>query len=219
MCFVAVKLEWHDYAGVFPIQEVKSLRQDADDLARFTVHDDVAAHDVSIAAKFAAPIAVSEHGGFGSARRIILLGEDAAQQRRHVEERESAVRDAQGTNLFGLGYAGHAYGVACIETEILESTILVAKNEVVRRGQLEFFELDSGGGQPDADKLIRFWIGQGLEEDAFKDAEDNRIGPYAGSQRDEGNDREHGSATEPSQDLFELVFKGFHALPPQVPVR
>src|SRR5258707_287122 len=117
MGFVAIELERDDYAGTFPVQEVKSLRQDADDWAGFAIYDDVAADDRSIAAKFAAPIAVSEHGGFGSARRIVLLGEAAAQQGRHAEERESAVRDSQGTNLLGVGHAGQAHGVARVKTQ------------------------------------------------------------------------------------------------------
>ena len=136
MGFVTVKLERDDYAGIFPVQEMKSLRQDADDLPGLAVHDDIAAHDGSIAAKFAVPIAVSEHGGFGSARRIILFGEAAAQDGKSAEERESAVRDSQGMNLFGLGHAGHAHGVAPVKTEILEGAILVAEDEVVGRGQL-----------------------------------------------------------------------------------
>ena len=134
MRFVTVKLERDDYARIFPVQEVKSLRQDADNLAVLAVHDNVSAHDGSIAAKLAAPIAVREHCRFGSARRIVLLGEDAAEHGRHAEERESAVGDSQGTNLFGFGYAGHAHRVACVKTEVLEGTILVAKDEVVRRG-------------------------------------------------------------------------------------
>src|SRR6266853_6997477 len=138
MGFGAVKLEWDDYAGLFPVQEVKSLRQDADDLPGFAVYDDVAAHDGGIAAKFAMPIAIKKHDGFGGARRIILLGEAAAQQGRHAEERESAIRNAQGANLFWFGHAGHAHGVARVKTEILEGAILVAEDEVVGGGQLEF---------------------------------------------------------------------------------
>ena len=116
MGFVAVKLERKDYAGLFPVQEVKSLRQDADDLAGFAVHDDIAPDDGNIAAKFAAPIAVKKHDGFGGPRRIILPGKAAAQQGRHAEERKSAIRDAQGTNLFWLGHAGHAHRVAGVKT-------------------------------------------------------------------------------------------------------
>src|SRR5438046_6656702 len=99
MGFGALKLERDDYAGLLPVQEVKSLRQDANDLAGFAVHDDVTADDRSIAAKFATPIAVKKHDGFGGPRRIILPGKAAAQQGRHAEERKSAIRDAQGTNL------------------------------------------------------------------------------------------------------------------------
>src|SRR2546430_1917716 len=72
-------------------------------------------------------------------RRIILLGKAAAQQGRHAEEWKSAIRNAQGTNLFWLGHAGHAHGVARVKTEVLEGAILVAEDEVVGGGQLEFF--------------------------------------------------------------------------------
>src|SRR5882762_9394207 len=45
MSFVAVKLKWSDYGGIFPIQEMKSLRQGTDDLTALAIHDDVAAND------------------------------------------------------------------------------------------------------------------------------------------------------------------------------
>src|SRR5205807_1722432 len=75
MGFTTVKLKRNDYAGIFPVQEVKLLRQDSDDLPGLAIHNGVTAYHGSIAAKFTAPIAVSEHGGFGRARRVILLGE------------------------------------------------------------------------------------------------------------------------------------------------
>src|SRR6266704_6817289 len=198
MGFVTVKLERGDYGGIFPIKEVKSLRQDADDLPGFAVHNNVAADDGSIAAKFAAPIAVSEHDGLRSARRIILQGEGAAEQGRDAEERESAVCDSQGRNLFGLGHTGHAHGVARVKTDVLESAVLFAEDEVVGGGQLEFFELDARGGKPDTYHSIGFGLGQRLEESAFEDAEDNRVAAYAGGQCDEGDSGEQGGAAEPS---------------------
>src|SRR5258708_407271 len=108
MRFAAVKLERSDYAGIFPVQEMKPLRQNADDLPRFAIYDDVAAYDGNIAAKFAAPIPVSEHGGIGSARRIVLPGEAAAQHGRNAEERQRAISNAQSADLFRFGYARHA---------------------------------------------------------------------------------------------------------------
>ena len=96
-----------------------------------------------------------------------MLGKAAAQQGRHAEEWKSAIRNAQGTNLFWLGHAGHAHGVARVKTEVLEGAILVAEDEVVGGGQLEFFEIDPGCGKPDTDELVGFGIGQGLEQDSF----------------------------------------------------
>src|SRR6266852_4371056 len=197
MGFVAIKLERDDYTGIFPVQEVESLGQDADDLSRFAVHEDIVADDGRIAGKFAAPIAVGKNGGFRSARGIILFREGAAQQGRSAEERKSAVRNAQGADLFRFGNAGHDHGIAIVKTEILEGTILVAKYEVVGGGQLELFELDAGCGQPDADKLIGFWIGQRLKEDTFEDTEDDGVGPYTSGQGDERDGREHGGTAEP----------------------
>src|SRR6266571_7938777 len=198
MGFVTVKLKRDDDTGIFPVQEVKSLRQDADDLPGFAVHDDVAPDHGGVAAKFAAPIAVGEHGGFRSAGRIILFGEGAAEQERDAEERESAVSDSQGRNLFGLGHTGHAHGVARVKTDVLESAVLFAEDGVVGGGQLEFFELDARGSKPDTYHFIGFGIGQGLEENAFEDAEDNRVAAYAGGQCDEGDSSEQGGAAEPS---------------------
>src|SRR6266704_375961 len=199
MGFVTVKLKRDDDTGIFPVQEVKSLRQDADDLPGFSVYDDVAPDHGGVAAKFAAPIAVSQRGGFGSARRIILFGEGAAQHGRNAEEGESAVSNAQGGDLFRFGDAGHAQGVARVKTDVLEGAVLFAEDEVVGGGQLEVFEvLDAGCGKPDTYHFIGFGIGQGLEKDAFEDAEDNSVGAYAGGECDGGDSGEQGGAAEPS---------------------
>ncbi len=132
--FVAVKLKWSDNGGIFPVQEVKLLRQDADDLTRFAVHNDIAADRSGVTTKFAAPIAVGKHDGFGSARRIVLLGKGVAQHGRNTEERQSAIRNAQGADLFRFGDARHADGVTCVKTDVLESAVLIAEDEVVGGG-------------------------------------------------------------------------------------
>ena len=119
--------------------------------------------------------------------------------------------------MLRFGDACHAHGVARIKTEVLEGAVLFAEDEVVGGRQLEFFELDAGCSEPNPDKFIGFGIWQGLEEDAFEDAENNGVGPYASGQRDKGDDREQRGTTEPAEDLLELVFKGLHGLPPRIP--
>src|SRR6266550_1153042 len=150
--FAAVKLERRNQGGIIPVQEMKSLRQNADDLPAFAVHDEVAADRGGVSAKFAAPIAIGEHDSFGGARCIVLFGEAATQQGRNAEERESAVSDTQGGDLFGLGDTRHAYGVTRVHADILHGEVLFAVDEVVGGRHVEIFELDARCGMPDADE-------------------------------------------------------------------
>src|SRR6266550_196701 len=200
--FAAVKLERGNQGGIIPVQEMKSLRQDADDLTALAVDDDVAADRRGVSAKFAAPIAVGEHDSFEGARRVVLLGEAATQQGRNAEERESAVSDTQGGDLFGLGDARHTHGVSRVHADILHGAVLFAVDEVVGGRHVEIFELDAGRGMPDADKFIGFGIGQGLEENAFKHTEHNGVAAYASGECDESDGREHGGTAEPAQDVL-----------------
>src|SRR5260370_36976099 len=103
MGFVTVKLKRDEYTWIFQVQEVKSLGQDADDLPGFAVYDDVAADEGSIAAKFAAPIAASKHGGFGYGRGIDPFGESADQEGRNCAEGERGLRQPEGADLVRCG--------------------------------------------------------------------------------------------------------------------
>ncbi len=117
--FVAVKLEGRDQRRIVIVKEMKTLRQHADDLPALAIHKDVAADSGGVASKFAAPIAVGEHHGFGSARRIILFGKSAPEQGRNAEERKSAVSHAQRIHLFGFGNTGDAYGITSVKANVL----------------------------------------------------------------------------------------------------
>jgi len=90
---------------------------------------------------------------------------------------------------------------------------LFAEDEVVGGRQLEFFELDAGCSEPNPDKFIGFGIWQGLEEDAFEDAENNGVGPYASGQRDKGDDREQRGTTEPAETCLSSFLKDCMAYP------
>src|SRR5258708_19596213 len=108
MGFVAIKLERDDYAGIFPVQEVESLGQDADDLSRFAVHEDIVADDGRIAGKFAAPIAVGKNGGFRSARGIILFCEGGAPPGGRAQEPEDPPPTPPGPAFFPFLTPTHA---------------------------------------------------------------------------------------------------------------
>ncbi len=76
--FAAIPFEGKKNGGLAFVKKMKILRQDADDLARFSIEHDGAADGVGIAAEFLAPIAVREERGFGRARRIVFAREQAA---------------------------------------------------------------------------------------------------------------------------------------------
>ena len=64
------------------------------------------------------------------------------------------------------------------------------------------------------DQLLRVGIGQGLQQDAFENAENNGVGADAGGQGDQGDGGEHRRAAKSAQDLYELILEEFHRSAP-----
>ena len=64
------------------------------------------------------------------------------------------------------------------------------------------------------DEFFRVRVGQGFQQDALENTENDGVCPDARGERDQGDDREHRRASEPAQDLLELVHEGFHRAAP-----
>ena len=129
---VAIKAKRQDKGGVFPVEEMKLLRQHADDQAPLAVDDERSADDGRVAAKLAPPISVRQHGRFGRARGIVLLCESAPQSGLHAEKRERAVGHQKSGDLLGFGHSCDAHGIARVQANILNGSPLLAKDEVIR---------------------------------------------------------------------------------------
>ena len=163
-----------------------------------------------IAAKFTHPVAVADHDDLGRFGLGIFGGEQAASGGGNAEKRKQRVGDVEPLYLFGLVDAGDAVGVALVHGDVLEALALLAIDEIVRGRHVEVFDLDAGGGVPDADEAVGLGIGKRLEEDAFDDAENEGVGADAGGEGDEGDGGEERGEAETAEDLFELLQEGLH---------
>jgi hypothetical protein len=184
--------------------------EDTDDFARFAIDVKGLAQDGRRATKPFLPITVAEDDGVGRAGRIVLTGEQSAEDGGNAEKRESAVGDVKGVDLFRLGAASDANGIAIVNTDVLKGAILFAIDEVIGGSDVEILDVDAGGGEPDADKLVRTRIGKRLEENAFENAEDDGVATDAGGERDESNDGEKRGTPETAKDLFQVEQERSH---------
>lgn len=145
------------------------------------------AEDGRGAAKAFLPIAVAEDDGVWRAGGIVLAGEQAAEDGGNAEKGQGAVGDVQGVDLFGFGAARDADGVTVVDAEVLKRAVLLSKDEVIGRSKVEILDVDARGGKPNADEFVGAGIRKRLEENAFKDAEDDGVAANAGGESDEGD--------------------------------
>ena len=89
------------------------------------------------AAKTLLPIAVAEDDGVRRAGRIVLAGEQAAEDRGNAEKRESAVGDVEAVDLFRFRAASDANGITVVDADVLKGAILFAIDEVIGGGHVE----------------------------------------------------------------------------------
>lgn len=189
---------------------MKTWWEDANDLAGLTIDVEGLAQDGSGAVKAFLPIAVAEDDGVGRAGRIVLAGKQAAEDGGNAEERKSAVGNVQGVDLFRFGAARDADGVTVVDADVLKRAVLLAKDEVIGRSHVEILDVDAWGGEPDADEFVGAGIRKRLEENAFKDAEDDGVAANAGGEGDEGNGREERGAAQTAEDLLQIEHERCH---------
>ena len=79
------------------------------------------------------------------------MGEQAAKDGRNAEQRQRAVGDVEGVDLFRLGAAGDADGIPIVDANVLKGAILFPIDEVIRGGQVEILDVDARSGEPYAD--------------------------------------------------------------------
>ena len=214
MNVTAVPLHRQDYSAVIAIQEMKVLGKDADDLVSLSVDDDGPADQGGVGAELAAPVCVGEHGSGRGAGGVVLTAEGAAKRGSDAQERKSAIGDAQCSDLFGFFDTRDTDGIVLIGADVDETLILLTENEVSGGRDIQVFDVEARSSLPDSDEVFGARIGQGLEEDAFQDAENNGVGADSRCQRDQRDCGEHRGASQSAEDLSQLVPKFPHKTPP-----
>ena len=163
-----------DHQRNVAVQEVEGVGQHADDLARLAVDRERPADRRAVAAELRAPVAGRQHDRFGRGRRVVGLREHAAQHRLRAEHRQDGVRHEERSHFFGLGEAGDAHRSRVPEPDVLEHATFLAIDEVLERRRVRAREVHARRGVIEDDELFGARVREGLEEDAFDDAEDRR---------------------------------------------
>src|SRR5579859_1319127 len=158
--FAAIPFEGEKERRFPPIEEMEAGWEDADDFARFAVDVEGLAEDGIRTAEPLLPIAVTEDDSVWRAWRIVLMGEEAAEGGGNAEKRESAVGDVEGVDLFGLGAADDAHGIAIVNANVLKRAILLPVDEVIGGSDVEILDVDAWSGEPDADEFVGARIGE-----------------------------------------------------------
>ena len=117
---------------------------------------------------------------------VFVLGEAAAEDRRHAKHRQQVRRDARGQQPLGLARAGEVeVGQVAIERDVLEDVI--GRQPVAMVGAVDRHAriADVRGGAVDVHQAIRLTERQRLQRDAVDDAEDRR--DRADAERDDGD--------------------------------
>jgi hypothetical protein len=122
--------------------------------------------------------------------------------------------NAQCLDLFGFCDASDADRIILISANVDEALVPLAEDKVGGGRDIQVFDVEAWRGLPDADEIFGARIGKRLEEDAFQDAENNGVRPNTGGQGDQRNGGEHRSASQPAENLSQLVPKFTHASPP-----
>ena len=216
MSFVAIEFEGQEQGAIVPVEELKVLREDADDLARLAIHDEGLADDRGGALKLALPVSVAEHHGIRRSGGVFLAGKRMSENGSNSEQWKHAIADVDGAHPLGVATARHAHGIAVEYADILEGMVLLAVNEVVRGGHTEVGDFHARGGMPHADEFIRVRIGERLKQNALENAEHDRIAAYAGGQRNQRYGGEERGIRKPAEQVLQLVEEIMHGgCPPE----
>ena len=185
------------------IEEAERIRQDTDDLARLAVDHQRPAHGCGIASEPGSPVARGQHDGFGSARRVVRLGEHAPEHRLRAEHRQDGIRREERPHLFRLRETGDAHSAGVPQPKVLEYPAFLTVGEVQERRGARARDIDAGCGVVERDQLAGLRIGQRLQEDALDDAEYGCVGADPNRERHYRDGRKARHPGETAHDLLQ----------------
>src|SRR5438067_12332579 len=121
----------------------------------------------------------------------MLLGEFASEHWLTAKKSTRAVSHHKSRHLLGCRNSRNAHEIAHIQANVLESTSLLAKDEIIRGREFRVLHANARCREPHAHQLIGARIGQRLQEYTFQNTEDYSVRPDSRCKGDEGYDREH----------------------------
>src|SRR6185503_9525489 len=202
---------WKDDVGL-RVEKAERPRHDTNHLARPRVDGHDTSNDSGVAAESAVPEAVGQNHGLGRSVRIVRRRKPSPECWSHAEGRKGFVRDHDRSHLLRVAGAGYGRRTRPPQAELGKRPIVLAIREVHRRAQshvagrhgLELRRV------PDANQLIRIWIGQRTNQDSIDDAENRSGGADAETERQDGGRREGRTLAEHAHREATLLEKLLH---------
>jgi hypothetical protein len=186
------------------VEESKRLREHADHFVGPAVDEDAPADGRRIAAESRSPVSVCENHRLRAAGRIVDAREYAAEQRFDTQDWQDAVSDVERRDLFGLGQARDAVGVAAPQSHVLKALRLFTVDEVEERRRPGALDIHARRSVIHRDELVRTRVRQRLQQYAVDDAEDGAVGADADAERQNDDAREHREPDQSAQYVLKL---------------
>src|SRR5216684_1056846 len=109
----------------------------------------------------------------------------------------------QAVDLGRLREAGHGDGVCVPQSDIRKRSVFFAIGKVEKWRGTRSRQFDAGGVVVNCYQLLRMWIGEWVQQDAFDDTEDRSVRSDADGQSEDGDGSEHGGAQQAAEDVLE----------------
>jgi hypothetical protein len=110
-----------------------------------------------------------------------VAGEETSERRTRTEKGQDAVSKIDSGDDLRLGEPGDGEAVSGPHADILERLVLIAVGEVEEGRDAGAGEVHARSGMVHGDQAVRIGIGERLQENPLKDAENRRVGSNAES--------------------------------------
>ncbi len=187
---------WQHLAG-----EAEGLWEDADHGVWLAVDRQDLGHDVGILAKPPRPKAVAQNRGWCGPRGVLEGLEQTAHHRFGAQHRQQVRADPDGADPFRSSFAGQIGVGAQGNRQLFESGMPGLDVEVLRCGKPVFGNIQPRRAVPENGQPVRVGVGQRLEEQGARHAENGGIGADPQRQRDNGGQSQAGRPAQRAEGM------------------
>src|SRR5688500_8532544 len=198
--------------------DVETRRHDAEDERLSAIDVDLLADESGVAAECSLPQLVTEDSHRLAVRKVVLLGEHAATERRDAERLEQRGRQVDGVHTLGDLAFTQVDRARPVRPDLAERLRPLAELEILRRRDPELVEPEPGELARDHHELVGVRVAERLEDDAVDHAEDGAVGADPECQREDRENREPGSPSKTAEGVPKILEQVAHRVPRRGPV-